>query len=90
MEQIKTKQKQFQALLAGNGPRVSPPGWRSQIINLRRGSLKTNPIWIDVEVGARSSDEAEEVEADEFALELLTGYKQPRVLTTPRAKAEFS
>ncbi len=53
-----------------------------EIGHIALGHLSTNPIWIDVDIDARSSVEAEEIAADEFALELLTGYKQPRVLPT--------
>lgn len=53
-----------------------------EIGHIALGHLQLTDVWLDVEVDARASGNDEETAADEFALELLTGYKRPIVLPT--------
>jgi hypothetical protein len=53
-----------------------------EIAHVNLGHLRPNAFWLDVDIDARSSHDEFEVEADQFALELLTGYRQPKVLPT--------
>jgi len=54
-----------------------------ELAHIALGHLTEDPVIVDLESSslASSGDDPDEIEADRFALELLTGYREPKILS---------